>query len=308
MPKTVDPDIQLKHLTLAADRAGVDVAEFVVPEDHHMLAGDIRLHYLDWGGPAGARPILLLHGGALTAHTWDIVALGLRDRFHCIALDQRGHGDSEWSPEMDYTTAAHVRDIEHVVEQLELDDFLLVGMSMGGLNSIEYAGRHSHRLKGLVIVDVGPELRFQGTDRIRDFVSRPAEFDSIEGFVEQAVSFNSQRSPELLRLSLLHNLRQLPDGKWTWKYDRRHHGRMDMEENTRQRLQLAERLPQISCPTLVVRGAKSDVFWDEDAEKVVSQLHDGRWVKIEGAGHTVQGDNPRDLMGAMLEFFDEIGA
>jgi len=307
MPVTVDPEQQLSHLKAAAERGGVEIPEFVLPDSRHLLAGNIRIHYLDWPNPAG-RDILFLHGGALTAHTWDIVALGLRSRFHCVAIDQRGHGDSEWSLDMDYSIDAHVRDIEHVVEELGLKDFLLVGMSLGGLNSIEYAGRHSDLLKGVVFVDVGPEIRTQGTNRIRDFIGRKSEFDSVDDVIEQAMGFNSKRNPELLRTSLLHNLRQLPDGKWTWKYDRRHHGRTDPDAFTRTRLRLAEQLPKIDCPALVVRGDRSDVFHDEDAERVVERLPNGRWVKIADAGHTVQGDNPRDLTAALLEFFDEVGA
>ncbi len=167
MSQTVaDPKAEeIESLRLAAELTGVQLKDVVLPVGHHVVVDNFRLHYLDWGktGP----PILFLHGGGLTAHTYDLVCLALRDGYHCISLDQRGHGDSEWSPVGDYSTAAHLRDITGFIDHMAWDRFLLIGMSMGGLNSIAYAGSNSGRLAGLVIVDVGPELRPLGTGRLR---------------------------------------------------------------------------------------------------------------------------------------------
>src|SRR5262245_36159761 len=125
---SVDQTEELAHLRLAAELSGLDVESVALPASHHVVLGGMRLHYLDWGSH-GRPPILFLHGGALNAHTWDVVCLGLRQRYRCLALDQRGHGDSEWSPVMDYGPEAHVRDIAGLVAHLELGRFLLVGQS-----------------------------------------------------------------------------------------------------------------------------------------------------------------------------------
>lgn len=107
-----------------------------LPDDHQVIIGATRFHYLDWGGPG--TPILFLHGGGINAHTWDCVAVMLSDRYRCVALDQRGHGDSEWSPVLDYRITAHVGDLEGFVEAIGLERPIVVGQSMGGLNSIAY--------------------------------------------------------------------------------------------------------------------------------------------------------------------------
>ena len=300
---------KLDHLRLGVEVAGVEVPEFVLPQDRDVVLRGMRLHYLDWG-TQGRRTILWLHGGGLTAHTWDLVCLALRKEYHCLALDQRGHGDSEWSPVMNYGAAAHVGDIEALVDLLGLDQFVLVGMSMGGMNSMLYSGRHSDRLKGLVLVDVGPEMRPDGAKKLGEFMSMPAELDSVEDFVKRSMTFNPRRDPRLLRRSLLHNLRQLPNGQWTWKYDRRHRIRSDRAQADFRRVstELWNDVAQIKCPTLVVRGGESGLFWDEDAEKLARALPDGRWARVDGASHTVQGDNPQGLLGAIRGFFEEIGA
>src|SRR5229473_1819719 len=158
---------------------GLKPSKIVMPEDHHTIVGAMRFHYLDWGG--NGHPILFLHGGGINAHTWDVVSLMLRERYHCIALDQRGHGDSEWSPAIDYGVATQVGDVEGFIEKLGLANPVLVGQSMGGLNSIAYAIRHSAKMKGLVVVDVGPEINSEGTQRIREFSSTP-ELESLEAF------------------------------------------------------------------------------------------------------------------------------
>jgi esterase len=296
---------ELEHLKLAASIAGVDVQRFVLPESRHVLVGNMRFHYLDWG-TAGKRPVLFLHGGGLNAHTWDLVCLSLRDDFHCLALDLRGHGDSEWSPQGDYAIASHVRDVEGFVDLLGLKDFVLVGMSLGAVTAASYASVHGQELAALVIIDAGPEIQRAGGQKIRDFVVDTATLDSIDEFVAKAISFNPRRDPRLLRRSLLYNLRATPDGKWMRKNDTRHMGVRPFESIIDESRRQWDGVPSISCPTLVVRGANSDVFRDEDAAKLAASLRNGRWVKVDNAGHTVQGDNPAGLLAVMREFFAEI--
>ena len=298
-----DTASQLEHLRLALAKSQVAVEDLVLPQSHDVIAGRMRLHYLDWGGGA-TRTILFLHGGGLTAHTWDVVCLALRSEYRCLALDLRGHGDSEWSPNLDYSLSAHVADVERFVEQMHLDDFTLVGMSLGGLTALGYAARHSSQLAGLVVVDVSPQVRHAGSDRIRRFMAQPAELESVDEFVERAMEFNPARDPVLLRRSLLHNLHRLPNGKWTWKYDRRHRERPDLDRFDHEREDLWHGVSDIACPSLVVRGGNSDVLRDEDAEALVRAIGGARWEVVPNAGHTVQGDNPRGLLEVMRPFLE----
>lgn len=318
----LDIPTEFEYFKMMVDVAKVDVPEIVVPEDKQIILREMRFHYLDWGDN-GRTPILFLHGGGLNAHTWDAVCLSLRKDYYCLALDQRGHGDSEWSPVMDYSRETQVGDIEALVDSLGLDRFILVGMSLGGMNSLGYAALHSDRLRALAIVDVGPDIRVKGVASIHDFTAAPAELDSLEEFVQRAVTFNPLRDPRLLRRSLLYNVRPTPNGKLTWKYDRRHRvpwtkstegdhqpslGRaVTLHKDKMTNHELWEAVPSINCPTLVVQGEKSDVFYEEDADKLSQALPDGRWVQVPGAGHTVQGDNPRDLVAELRKFFAEVG-
>ena len=299
------PDEFRAHLELSAATAGIALPEIVLPDEHDALIGRMRLHYLDWG-TRGRPPVLFLHGGGLNAHTWDLVCASLRDERHCLALDQRGHGESEWSPTMDYATESHAADLDAFVARLGLSRFVLVGMSLGGVNALAWAARHSRRLDGLVIVDVGPEIRTDGVRKIQAFTSEATPLASVDEFIERAMSFNPRRNRELLRRSLLHNLREMPDGRWMWKYDQRHRGKVDPGAYARRRELLWAAVDAVECPTLVVRGAESDVFHDEDAEAMVARLRRGRWVRVPGAGHTVQGDNPAGLLRELRPFLDEI--
>jgi pimeloyl-ACP methyl ester carboxylesterase len=296
----------LEHVRLAADLAGLDLDELVLPVERDLVVDRQRLHYLDWGRP-GRPEVLFLHGGCLTAHTWDLVCLALRRDFHCLALDQRGHGDSEWSPILDYGPDAHVRDISGLIDQLELPAPVLVGQSLGGLNAMTYAVQRPDRLAGIVMVDVGPDFRWSGAQRVADFVMDAEGRGTIEEFVERARSFNPRRDPRLLRYSLRHNLRRLPDGAWTWKYDRRGLS-ADYVASIGKRLHgLHDLIEAVTCPVLVVRGAESDAFSDTDAARFAAALPHGRWVAVEDAGHSVQGDNPRGLVRVLTDFLAEIG-
>lgn len=300
------PEEELEHLKLAMKIADMPDTEVVLPAQRHVLVHRLRLHYLDWG-TAGKTPLVFLHGGGLNAHTWDLLCTMLRRDYHCLAPDLRGHGESAWSTELDYSFETHGRDLAGFVDRLGLDKFVLVGMSLGGIASLLYAADHSDHLLGLVIVDTGPDVRPEGGRRISQFVQQTGEADSLDDLVAQALAFNPGRDPRLLRRSLRHNFRQNSDGKWVRKNDMRHWRNPGISERAASMAQYWDRVPRVSSPTLVVRGANSDLFHDEDAAKLARALPDGRWVRVANAGHTVQGDNPRGLLDALREFFDQLG-
>jgi esterase len=300
---TADPVLsELDHLRLALEIAGMQVPEVVLPTSHHVLLRNHRFHYLDWGG-RGSIPVVFLHGGGLTAHTWDLVCLALRPHYRCFALDLRGHGDSEWSSGMVYSIDEHARDVDAFVTTIGLRAPCVVGMSLGGMTAARYSIDHTPR--ALVVVDTGPASNRAGGRAIIDFMRQPAELDSVDEFVARSLAFNPRRDPRLLRRSLLNNLMQLPDGKWTWKYDRRHYGRLDEMQQDEYRRTLWERADRIACPVLVVRGGDSPVFPRDSAERFARMLPNGRMAEIAGAGHTVQGDNPADLSTELLKFLRE---
>ena len=296
------------HLRLASEIAGLDVHDVVAPSDHHLVVDGLRLHYLDWGAPARhARPSLLfLHGGRLTAHTWDLVCLTLRSRFRCVAIDLRGHGDSEWSPGIDYALAAHVRDVRGVIEQLGMRRPVLIGHSLGGLHAMTYAVDAAHELAGLVLVDVAPEVQQAGAQRIVNFGLNDLGSGSLEDFVGRALAFNPRRDPRLLRYSLQHNLRQLPDDNWTWKWDPRRNTPEHYASIEHDLAQLAGAASAITCPTLVVRGAESDVLSATQAADFAATLPNGSTAEVPAAGHNIQGDNPRGLTRVLTDFITEI--
>jgi pimeloyl-ACP methyl ester carboxylesterase len=208
---------------------------------------------------------------------------------------------------MDYGFSTHARDIDAFIRALNVDRVVLVGMSLGGLAAIRYAGDRGSPLAGLVIIDIGPETQEAGARRVQEFMDMPAELDSVEAYVARAKAFNPRRDENVLRRSLRHNLRRTPAGTWVWKYDARHRKLPGFAERAAQaRLRLWESVRTIVCPTLVVRGGESDVFSDENAIELTGRLPNGRHAVVPGAGHTVQGDNPRGLLDVLRPFLSEV--
>lgn len=301
----MEPAEELEHLLLAAKISGIE-AEIVLPKGREITTPQMQIHYLDWG-TAGCRPIVFLHGAALNAHTWDVVCLALRQQYHCHAMDQRGHGESAWAEDGNYSGDAHRGDIEAFVDQLGLDRFVLVGHSMGGFNAFNYAFHHSHRLAALVLVDAGPSMLAKGARRIFDFVSQTAELDSLDEVIQKAIEFNPRRDPRLLRRSLLHNFRQNPSGKWMRKTDlRMWHGSRNRQADRKQLEERFQQAARIKCPTLIVQGSLSDVFTSEDAQKLANEFRDGHYAQVGEAGHTVQGDNSRAFAHVLGEFLGRV--
>ncbi|MBI2165297.1 MAG: alpha/beta hydrolase [Chloroflexi bacterium] len=272
------------------------------PEEKDVIVDGLRLHYLDWGGE-GQPYMLLLHGGGQTAHTWDDVAPALGGLHHVVALDQRGHGDSSWAPNGEYSVEAHLGDINGFAQALGMRSFVLIGLSMGGMNAIAFTATHPRKVRALGIVDVGPDVNPEGVREIREFTSVDIR-SSFEDFLEAAKKFNKRRTEANLRHRLSHSLKQLPDGRWTWKQDpaiRDFHARPQ-----RPRRDLWADVAKIRCPTTVIRGGESKVLTVEATRKLVAAIPGCRLATIPGAGHSVMGDNPRAFEKAVQQFLASI--
>ena len=287
------------HHQLAAQLAGIEIPEFVAPAHLHRVVDGLRLHCLDWG-MASRPPVLFLHGGSQTARTWDLACLALREEFHCLALDQRGHGDSEWSYALDYSPESHTRDCVGLLDALQIERAVVVGMSMGCINGMQLAASHPDRVAALVAVDAGPWVRTEGMRPIREFVEDADGAETLDALVEKALRFNPRRDRRLLAVSLRHNLRALPDGRLHWKTDRRL--AVGLPTMMKWLEDLRARVGDIRCPTLILRGAESKVFFDEDAARFADALPRARWARIEGAGHSIQGDAPAAMVREIRSF------
>ena len=287
----------------AARELGVPFAQENEPTDGNVQVNGMNFHYLEWGD-ATSPTILMLHGVSQQAHSWDFVSLALSDKFHILALDQRGHGDSDWSTDGDYSIEAQQGDIDGFVKAMGFGRFTLIGHSMGGRNSYVWASRHPGTLESLVIVDTGPEGMRRGGERIRQFQQLPDELDSFEEFVQRVQSYTS-RSREQTLGSLKNSIRQRPDGKWSWKYDKvlRSPGRRPGSWTSEQ---LWECVKLIDCPTLVVRGSNSDIFAEETMDRMQQEIRDCSTVTIARAAHLVQGDNPADFVAAVQELLHRV--
>jgi pimeloyl-ACP methyl ester carboxylesterase len=260
----------------------------------------ITLHYLDWG-PADAPPVVLLHGITGHARVWDHLARHLTPARRILAVDQRGHGDSDPAPDDDYRVGTMADDVAAFAGSLHLRRFALVGHSMGGRIAIKYAGDHAARLERLVVIDIGPDINLAGLQRVRDMMANaPERIESEEWAVEYIRRANPLQNVDMLRERVRHGLRRQPDGELTWKYARGL--REMMRAGRRDAVDLWEPLPRITCPALVVRGAESDILTPDVAKKMAERLPDGRLVEIAGAGHTVPADRPEEFAAEIRRF------
>lgn len=289
-------DVALASL---ARRCGIEFRNAADPVRRERSASDgVRLSYLDWGGTG--EPIVFLHGGALTAHSWDLVCIGLRDTHRCIALDLRGHGDSGWSD--DYRIETATEDVAALVTTLDAAQCHLVGMSLGGNIAAHFAGAHPAQAASLTLVDVGPGVDFAATRSLRAFVEDAQGIDNIEKIVAAALLVNPHADRDKLVYRLMHSMQRTADGRYRWKVDRRRPH--DYDHILGKLAELPELAPHIACPVLVARGARSRIFSDEAAARCAALFARGTWQRIEDAGHNIQEDNPRALLDALKRFLD----
>lgn len=260
-----------------------------------------RFHYTDWGEPDGPT-VVALHGITGHARTWDEEARLLAGSRRVLALDQRGHGDSDPAPDGDYSDDALLGDLVAFADALGLRQFALLALSLGGRVAINFAARHPGRVERLVVVDIGPEIAPAGRARVGTLMAAaPERFETLEDVVAHMRANSPRYAEPMLVHRARHAVRPLPEGGFTWKYDR------TLRDAIRQgRLRVpADLWPQwgaIACPTLLVRGADSDVLSAETAKRMVDMLPTARLAVVPGAGHTVPGDQPAAFQSLLCEF------
>jgi pimeloyl-ACP methyl ester carboxylesterase len=261
----------------------------------------LRFHYRDWPSTRENAPdLVLLHGYTGHARSWDAFAEAMSDRYRVIALDQRGHGESGWAAADAYGIENMADDLTAFVAALGLQGFTLLGLSMGGMVAMEYAGRRPPELAAVVIVDIAPEMVSSGAGRIRDgakasdiFASRDAAF--------AAARADNPRPPEAHhRHRVDHSLMRLADGTWTWRYDRAL--RSVSALRPRDAATAWRSCAAITVPALLIRGAESDLLSPETAARMVETIPGGLFAEVAGAGHSVPLDAPEGFLAAARDF------
>lgn len=282
--------------------------------DTFTLAGhnNIKLSADRYGNPT-APIVLFLHGGGQTRHAWSETAKRLAKQGYCaITVDARGHGNSDWSDEGDYSGQALSSDLLAILSQLP-NPPIIVGASMGGLTSMVTIGENSGaKARGLVLVDIAPRLEPKGVKRILDFMrGHPNGFASLEEARDAVAAYNPHRKTTSNLKGLQKNLRLGEDGRYRWHWDPR------FLENADQRLEGEATFEYERCkrsaaslqlPVLLIRGMQSDVVSDEGAQELMELIPHAKYIKLEKAGHMVAGDRNDIFAEAVQSFVDDIEA
>jgi len=252
--------------------------------------GGLALRYLDWGGDGP--PLVMLHGLSGHARTWDHTAAAVRDRYRVLALDQRGHGDSEWASR--YGFALMADDLLGFLDALDLGEVTLVGLSMGGIVSFLFAAGHPERVSRLLVLDIGPEIASAGARQVAAALAANDVFESEDEAFAQARAANPRPTDGALRHRVANNLRPLPDGKLTFKYDKALRRLGAIQDQTSDELWAAWRA--VSCPVLLVRGNDSDVLAAETAQRMLAENANASLAVVPDCGHSITLDNPQGLV------------
>lgn len=288
------------------------------PTSHTYFSQRLRLHYVDWGDPAKP-PLLLVHGGRDHCRNWDWVAAALRDEWHVIAPDLRGHGDSQWSTDGSYTMAGYVYDLAQLVHQQRLAPVTIIGHSLGGNVALRYAGIYPETVARLCAIEgLGlPPARMAErasktiSERMDTWIREqralagrlPRRYASIEDAFRRMQEENPHLSAEQARHLTVHGANQNEDGTYSWKFDNyvRAWPPYDMAGRDIQAL-----WGRIMCPTLILYGKES---WagDPASDGRAAHFRHAQVVGVEGAGHWLHHDRLDEFLRIVRAFLAEPG-
>jgi pimeloyl-ACP methyl ester carboxylesterase len=278
------------------------------PTSHNYFSQRLRLHYVDWGNET-APPLVMIHGGRDHCRNWDWVAERLRHRYHVIAPDLRGHGDSQWAEGANYSEINYVYDIAQLVHQKQKEPVTIIAHSLGGSIALLYAGLFPETVKRVVAIEgLGPspkmlaQMREKSIDaRVREWITMrremagrtPRKYASLDDAVARMREENTRLSPERAAHLTTHGALQNEDGSYSWKFDnfvRLGGGPWGLGVEDQRHIWGC-----ITAPVLLVRGAES---WASDpmADGRIQHFHNARLANVEGAGHWVHHDRLDDFM------------
>ena len=272
--------------------------------DKFVNANGLRLHYLDYGNE-GAPWVACVHGLTGNAHNFDALAAHLAAKYHVISVNVRGRGDSQWGPPTEYLNQNYVTDLAKMLEELGVARASLIGTSMGGIISMMYAGGWPERVERLVINDIGPEIDPKGAARIAGYVGEaPERFKDINEVVE----YYKKNYPPMAKLAnsvvadqVKWSVKPDADGDLVWKMDP--NVRRPLRGATaQQRFDLWVPYARIVCPTLIVRGADSDILDSATANRMCKVHKRAKTVEVPGVGHAPSLTEPESL-AAIEELF-----
>lgn len=271
---------------------------------------DFFIHAEGWGD-SSAPPILLLHGGGQTHHSWGDTAQRLAERgWYAITYDARGHGNSSWSSEGAYLVDALVSDLKAIIHQVDGKP-AIIGASMGGITALVLEGESAQSLtSAIILVDIAPKAEQKGIERIFAFMSSHLErgFASLEEAADAVAAYLPQRSRKDNYSRLEKNLR-FRDGRYYWHWDPTML-KVWKDATPDQQIAYEERLfvaaQNLKAPTLIVRGGMSDVVSDRVMAEFLDAVPHVRSLTVSGAGHMVAGDSNHAFTNAVIQFLEEV--
>ncbi|MCP5031222.1 MAG: alpha/beta hydrolase [Actinomycetia bacterium] len=276
------------------------------PEPMYQWDGDgVKIAGDSWGDPDGPL-VILQHGGGQTRHAWRGAGETLgRAGYFAVALDARGHGDSEWATDGNYERDIMIQDLARVIEQIDKGIPILVGASMGGNTSLAAIGEDHVEARALVLVDIAPRIRSEGTKKIGQFMSqKPNGFDSLEEVAEAIANYQPHRKRPRNLDGLAKNIRLGDDGKYYWHWDPHFRRRpyVTKDEIRVRTRRLEGCASKLSIPTLLVRGGLSDVLDEEGAQAFLALVPQAEYVNVTDAAHMVAGDRNDAFGVAVIDF------